>query len=55
MKGAFDDSNFNGFLSDLISGRTALDDLKQKLTFKKVDKWDGNDAAPIDDGYTDDL
>ena len=28
MKGAFDDSNFSGFLNDLISGRTGLDDLK---------------------------
>ena len=53
MKGAFDDSNFTGFLNDLISGRTGHHDLKSKLVFKKADNWDGNDAKPIDDGYDD--
>jgi len=55
MKGSFDESNFSGFLSDLISGRVGLDDLKTKPVFKKVDNWDGNDAPRIDEGTTDEL
>lgn len=30
MKGSYDESNFAGFLSDLISGRVGLDDLRKK-------------------------
>jgi hypothetical protein len=41
MKGSFDESSFSGFLSDLISGRVGLEDLKTKPVFKKVDSWDG--------------
>lgn len=55
MKGSFDDTNFAGFLSDLISGRVALDDLKTKPVFKKVDSWDGQDAPKLDDGTNDEL
>jgi len=53
MKASFNSDNFSSFLSDLMSGRTSLDDLKTKLAFKKVDAWDGNDAKPIEDGYED--
>ena len=55
MKGAFDENNFNAFLNDLISGRTGLDDLKQKIAVKKADKWDGKDAKPIEEERYDDL
>lgn len=48
MKGVFEEDKLAGFLSDLISGRAALDDLKVKPQFKKADKWDGNDAAPLE-------
>jgi hypothetical protein len=46
MKGTFD--KVDNFLNDLISGGVALDDLKTKPVFKKVDKWDGKDAAPLE-------
>ena len=48
MKAAFDEEKLSGFLSDLISGRAALDDLKKKIIIKKADKWDGNDAPPLE-------
>ncbi len=46
MKGSFD--QLDNFLNDLILGKAVLDDLKQKPVFKKVDKWDGKDAAPLE-------
>lgn len=51
LKGSFSDDKLSDFLSDLMSGRVALDDLKQKLVIKKADKWDGNDAQPIIEVY----
>ena len=48
MKGAFAEDKLSAFLNDLISGGVALDDLKTKPGFKKVDKWDGKDAPPIE-------
>lgn len=50
-KGSFSDDKVADFLSDLMSGRVALDDLKQKLAIKKADKWDGKDAQPIVEVY----
>jgi len=32
----------------LIGGGVPLDDYKNKLEFKKADKWDGKDAPPLD-------
>ena len=49
MKAAFDESKFSDFLNNLISGGVALEDLKTKMVFKKVDKWDGLDAKPLED------
>jgi protein disulfide-isomerase A6 len=49
MKGAFNEDKLATFLSDLISGRASLDDLKTKPEFKKADLWDGKDAAPIEE------
>lgn len=51
LKGSFSDDKVADFLSDLMSGRVALDDLKQKLAIKKADKWDGKDAQPIVEVY----
>lgn len=48
MKAAFDEEKLSAFLSDLISGGVALDDLKKKPEFKKSNKWDGKDAPPIE-------
>lgn len=51
LKGSFSDDKLADFLSDLMSGRVALDDLKQKLAIKKADKWDGKDAQLIVEVY----
>jgi hypothetical protein len=47
MKASFSDDKLSSFLSDLISGRVGLDDLKTKIAIKKADSWNGLDAAPI--------
>jgi hypothetical protein len=49
MKASFNENNFSTFLSDLISGRSALEDLKGKITFKNADPWDGKDAKPLEE------
>ena len=49
MRGSFDQEKLEDFLSSLINGRAVLDELKTKPVFKKVDKWDGKDAAPLED------
>lgn len=51
LKGSFSEEKLADFLSDLMSGRVALDDLKSKLAIKKADKWDGKDAQPIIEVY----
>ena len=48
MKGSLTEEKINDFLSDLVGGKASLEDLKNKPVFKKADKWDGNDAAPLD-------
>ena len=49
MKGSFSESKTSDFLSDLMSGRVGLEDLKQKIQIKKVDLWDGKDAPKIEE------
>ena len=49
LKGAFNEEKLGSFLSDLLSGRVSLDDLKTKLAVKKADKWDGKDAKPMEE------
>lgn len=49
LKGSFNESKLTDFLSDLMSGKVGLDDLKNKLALKKADKWDGEDAKPIEE------
>jgi hypothetical protein len=41
MRAAFDEKKFGDFLSDLIIGKTSLEELKAKMTFKKADAWNG--------------
>lgn len=48
MKGSLTEEKINDFLSDLVGGKASLEDLKNKPVFKKADKWDGKDAAPLD-------
>lgn len=47
LKGSFSEGKLADFLSDLMSGRVGLDDLKSKIVVKKTDKWDGKDAQPV--------
>jgi hypothetical protein len=49
LKGSFSEDKLGDFLSDLMSGKVSLDDLKTKLAIKKADKWDGNDAKPLEE------
>ena len=44
MKAAYSGDALTNFLSDLMSGRGSLDDIKGKVAVKKADKWDGKDA-----------
>ena len=46
LKGSFNQERLSDFLSDLMSGRVSLEDLKSKPAIKQADKWDGNDATP---------
>ena len=55
MKAAFSGDGLNNFLSDLMSGKVGLDDLKGKIVVKKADKWDGMDAKPIVDETSEEL
>jgi len=44
LKGSFSEDKLADFMSDLMSGRGSLDDLKSKFAIKSADKWDGKDA-----------
>jgi len=58
MRGSFTKQNLNSYLSDLLIGKGGLQSLPGDMQFKKVDKWDGQDAALIEeeplDYYDDD-
>lgn len=49
MKGGFSDTGINEFISNLLIGKGGLENLRDEFKVKKVDKWDGKDAAPIED------
>ena len=53
MRASFSESNLNDFLSDLLIGRGGLANLPGKITIKKAERWDGEDAPPLeeDEGY----
>jgi protein disulfide-isomerase A6 len=55
LKGSFSEDKLGDFLSDLMSGKVSLDDLKAKLAIKKADKWDGKDAKPLEEVLNSDL
>ena len=38
-----------------MTGKGRLEDLRSDMKFKKVDKWDGEDAPEIEEVYHDDL
>ena len=45
MRTSFDFDNIDAFVKSLQSGDAALESIPgNELKFKKVDKWDGNDA-----------
>jgi len=48
MRGAFNVDTMNGFLTKVVTGSAPTDKLPAGgIEFKKADKWDGKDAAPI--------
>jgi protein disulfide-isomerase A6 len=49
LKGSFNQDRLADFLSDLLSGRVSLEDIKGKIVVKPADKWDGQDAKPIEE------
>lgn len=55
QRGSFSQEGVGGFLSDLLVGKVTLEDLRANMKFKKVDKWDGEDAPVIEEVYYDDL
>ena len=56
MRSSFSADNLNGFLSDLLIGKGGLQQLAGDFKIKKAEKWDGKDAAPLeDDSYYEDL
>jgi len=55
LKGSFSEEKLGDFLSDLMSGKVSLDDLKTKLAIKKSDKWDGKDAKPLEEVFNSDF
>jgi len=55
QRGAFNQEGVDEFLKGLLAGRVTLEDLRSDMKFKKVDKWDGEDAPVIEEVYYDDL
>jgi hypothetical protein len=54
MRSAFSTENMNTFMTKVITGSAPTDPIpKQGITIKKSSKWDGKDAAPIQDSYDD--
>jgi len=49
MRSSFATNNLNSFLSDLLIGKGGLENLSSAVVVKKADKWDGKDAAPLED------
>jgi hypothetical protein len=55
MKGGFSDKGISEFITNLLTGMGGLEALSDDFKVKKVDKWDGKDAAPFEEEYYDDL
>ena len=54
MTAAFNKENCNGFLTKLMTGGARTDNLPQQgMKFKKRSKWDGKDAEPIVEDFSD--
>jgi len=54
MRGSFSLDGENAFLAKVLTGSAGTDKIPGgSLEFKKADKWDGKDAAPIEEEPTD--
>ena len=53
MKGAFNEKEFDAFVTGLLRGKSTLDDFKEYGKLSKVEEWDGKDASPpaLEDEY----
>jgi len=49
MKGGYSEKGISEFISNLLIGKGGLETLKSEIKIKKADKWDGKDAAPLED------
>ena len=49
MRGTFSADGVKSFVERITIGKEPLQDLRVELKFSKVDKWDGKDAAPIEE------
>lgn len=49
MRSSFSPENLNEFLSNLLIGRGGLQKLPGPIKIKKSEKWNGEDAAPLED------
>jgi len=49
MKGGYSDKGISEFIGNLLIGKGGLEALKDDIKIKKADKWDGKDAAPLED------
>jgi hypothetical protein len=49
MRSSYSVSNLSEFAQSLLIGKGGLETLTSQIKVKKVDKWDGKDAAPIEE------
>mmetsp|Transcript_15524 Transcript_15524/g.10894 ORF Transcript_15524/g.10894 Transcript_15524/m.10894 type:complete len:108 (-) Transcript_15524:69-392(-) len=55
QQGSFSKDGIEDYLKNIMSGKGRLEDLRADMKFKKVDKWDGEDAPVFEEVYYDDL
>lgn len=49
MRSSFSADNVNEFLSGVLIGKGGLAKLRGEITIKKSEKWNGEDAPPLED------
>ncbi len=55
MRGSYSQENVGQFLDDLLIGKGGLSKLDKEFKIKKAEKWDGQDAPPLEEENYDDL
>lgn len=49
MKSSFSADNLNQFLTDVLIGKGGLQKISNDIVIKKAEKWNGEDAPPLED------